>query len=60
MNTIARVADGFVYCVARKGVTGDQTDFSRQIGDYLDRCRAATRCPWHWGLGSKTRRTLIF
>jgi tryptophan synthase alpha chain len=27
---IAPVADGFVYCVARKGVTGDRTAFSRQ------------------------------
>jgi tryptophan synthase alpha chain len=31
METISKVAGGFVYCVARKGVTGDQTDFSRQL-----------------------------
>ena len=60
MNTIARAADGFVYCVARKGVTGDQTDFSRQIGDYLARCRAATPLPLAVGFGVKDEADIRF
>jgi tryptophan synthase alpha chain len=60
MNTIARVADGFVYCVARKGVTGDQTEFSRQIGDYLDRCRTATPLPLALGFGVKDKSDVQF
>jgi tryptophan synthase alpha chain len=60
MNTIARVADGFVYCVARKGVTGDQTDFTRQIGDYLSRCRAATPLPLALGFGVKDKSDIEF
>jgi tryptophan synthase alpha chain len=60
LHTIARVADGFVYCVARKGVTGDQTAFSQQIGDYLARCRAATHLPLALGFGVKDKRTSIF
>ena len=60
MNTIARVASGFIYCVARKGVTGDQTDFSRQIGDYLGRCRAATPLPLALGFGVKDKADVRF
>jgi tryptophan synthase alpha chain len=60
MNTIARVARGFVYCVARKGVTGDQTDFSGQIGHYLRRCRAATPLPLALGFGVKDNADIRF
>jgi tryptophan synthase alpha chain len=60
MNISARVADGFVYCVARKGVTGDQTAFSQQIGDYLARCRAATHLPLALGFGVKDQSDIKF
>ncbi len=60
MGTIARVAGGFVYCVARKGVTGDQTDFSGQIGHYLARCRAATPLPLALGFGVKDKADMRF
>ena len=60
MNTIAQVADGFIYCVARKGVTGDQTAFSQQIGDYLARCRAATHLPLALGFGVKDKSDIKF
>jgi tryptophan synthase alpha chain len=60
MNTIAQVADGFVYCVARKGVTGDRTEFSQQIGDYLTRCRAATPLPLALGFGVKDKADVNF
>ncbi len=60
MQTIAKVADGFVYCVARKGVTGDQTDFSRDLNDYLERCRKATGLPLALGFGVKDRSDIEF
>ncbi|MBC2711928.1 MAG: tryptophan synthase subunit alpha [Desulfosarcina sp.] len=60
MKTIAQVADGFVYCVARKGVTGDQTEFSQQIGDYLTRCRTATHLPLALGFGVKDKSDIEF
>ena len=60
MHSIARVADGFIYCVARKGVTGDRTAFSRQIGDYLARCRAATHLPLALGFGVKDKLDVDF
>lgn len=60
MQTISGVADGFVYCVARKGVTGGRTAFSRQLGDYLVRCRRATNLPLAVGFGVKERSDIAF
>lgn len=60
MQTIARVADGFVYCVARKGVTGDQTEFSQRIDSYLRRCRKATPLPLAVGFGVSNQRDVAF
>jgi tryptophan synthase alpha chain len=54
MQQIAARARGFVYCVARKGVTGAATDFA-VLGRYLERCRRATRLPLALGFGVKDR-----
>ncbi|HEX7599429.1 MAG TPA: tryptophan synthase subunit alpha [Polyangia bacterium] len=51
MHSIAQHARGFVYCVARKGVTGSHTTFSAELGTYLARCRAATSLPLALGFG---------
>ena len=53
MRTIAEHARGFVYCVARKGVTGAHTDFSTALDAYLARCRKATPLPRAVGFGVK-------
>jgi len=53
MREIAALSRGFVYCVARKGVTGAETDFSGELGGYLARCRAATDLPLAVGFGVK-------
>jgi tryptophan synthase alpha chain len=60
MAKIAAHAKGFVYCVARKGVTGDQTSFSRELDAYLDRCRQATSLPLALGFGVKDRSDVTF
>jgi tryptophan synthase alpha chain len=54
MAAIAAHARGFVYCVARRGVTGAETDFSA-LDAYLARCRAATTLPLALGFGVKGR-----
>ncbi|MET0387915.1 MAG: tryptophan synthase subunit alpha [Polyangiales bacterium] len=54
MQAIAKHARGFVYCVARKGVTGSDTEFNT-LGDYLGRCRQATDLPLALGFGVKSR-----
>ncbi len=57
---IAEHARGFVYCVARKGVTGSATDFSAELDDYLARCRAATDLPLAVGFGVKEAADVAF
>jgi len=53
MRMIADRAQGFIYCVARKGVTGAETSFSDSFSAYLARCRAATELPLALGFGVK-------
>ena len=51
---IGRQASGFVYCTARKGVTGNKTDLSQGVDSFLSRCRVATALPLALGFGIKT------
>jgi tryptophan synthase alpha chain len=51
MRSIASQGRGFIYCVARKGVTGSHTAFSAELDAYLARCRAATQLPLAVGFG---------
>jgi tryptophan synthase alpha chain len=60
MAMLASRAGGFVYCVARKGVTGRQTCFSGEMDAYLSRCRKATRLPLAVGFGVKDRADVEF
>jgi tryptophan synthase alpha chain len=58
MNLIAEQAGGFVYCVARKGVTGAKTDFSCDLDAYLARCRKATALPLALGFGVSSKEDI--
>jgi tryptophan synthase alpha chain len=60
LRSIAEHARGFVYCVARKGVTGSQTAFSEDLTGYLSRARAATKLPLAVGFGVKERADVDF
>ena len=60
MKYIASFAQGFIYCVARKGVTGMETDFSRDLKAYLARCRRATDLSLALGFGVKEKRDVDF
>ena len=51
---------GFIYCVARKGVTGVATDFSKQLKEYLLRCRKSTDLPLALGFGVKEKEDVDF
>jgi tryptophan synthase alpha chain len=55
MNYLNSFAKGFIYCVARKGVTGQETQFSEDLSAYLSRCREATSLPLALGFGIKER-----
>ncbi len=54
LRAIAALASGFVYCVARKGVTGRRTDVGSDVRAFLARCRSATDLPLALGFGIKT------
>ena len=60
MQMLAGHARGFVYCVARKGVTGQQSRFSQDLEAYLTRCRKATHLPLALGFGVKDRADIDF
>jgi len=60
LRLIAESAQGFIYCVARKGVTGAGTDFSSSLEAYLARCRAATDLPIALGFGVQDRSDVDF
>lgn len=51
---IGRQTSGFVYCAARKGVTGRKTDLSEGVPAFLERCRKATSVPLGLGFGIRT------
>jgi tryptophan synthase alpha chain len=51
---------GFLYCVARKGVTGLTTAFSGELDAYLARCRAAAALPLAVGFGVKEKADVDF
>jgi len=55
MAALASHGDGFIYCMARKGVTGKQTRFSSNLDSYLDRCRKAAGLPLAVGFGVKEK-----
>ena len=42
---------GFIYCVARKGVTGESTDLEQSTEDFLLQCRQFTDLPLALGFG---------
>ncbi len=60
MRMLAGHGRGFIYCVARKGVTGQQTAFSQELEGYLARCRQATDLPLALGFGVKDRADIDF
>ena len=55
MRTVAAQGAGFIYCVARRGVTGRQTAFDDTLNQYLARCRRATDLPLAVGFGISTQ-----
>ncbi|MBW2610071.1 MAG: tryptophan synthase subunit alpha [Deltaproteobacteria bacterium] len=60
MRYLASFGKGFIYCVARKGVTGQDTDFSKDLETYLVRCRNATPLPLALGFGVKEKADIDF
>jgi tryptophan synthase alpha chain len=54
LHQIAQHARGFVYCVARTGVTGTHTSLDQSLEAFVTRCRQATSLPLALGFGLQT------
>lgn len=51
LQALASVADGFIYAVARKGVTGADTSMDNEVTGFIDRCKNVTDLPLAIGFG---------
>jgi tryptophan synthase alpha chain len=51
MREIDQAGSGFIYCVARRGVTGKKSELDADFDAYLQRCRTATAKPLAVGFG---------
>jgi tryptophan synthase alpha chain len=51
IKAIAHGSDAFLYCISRKGVTGQSTEFSESLSVYLRRVRGVTALPIAVGFG---------
>lgn len=60
LEIIGKAGTGFIYVVARRGVTGTKTDFEKNFVDYLNRCRHATNLPLAIGFGLADKNDLKF
>ena len=60
MQYIASFAGGFIYCVARKGVTGENTTLSEELTTYLKQCCKSTPLPLALGFGIKEKSDIEF
>jgi tryptophan synthase alpha chain len=60
MQLLAQNGAGFIYCVARRGVTGKKTDFDHDFDEYIARCRSATDLPLAVGFGIRSREDVDF
>lgn len=60
MRLLAENGAGFIYCVARRGVTGKKTDFDTDFSEYMSRCRRATDLPLAVGFGIRSREDVNF
>ncbi|PIQ77178.1 tryptophan synthase subunit alpha [Candidatus Peregrinibacteria bacterium CG11_big_fil_rev_8_21_14_0_20_46_8] len=55
LKKIAQAASGFVYCVARFGVTGAQKKLPQELGGYLQRVRKSIKVALAVGFGISKR-----
>ncbi len=51
LGAIGQHAAGFVYVVARRGVTGSRTDIDADLYSFVESCRGATSTPLALGFG---------
>lgn len=55
LKMIAKVADGFVYCVSKFGTTGQASELNPQLSSYLKKVKEYIKLPLAVGFGISTR-----
>ena len=60
LKQLASCADGFIYTVARKGVTGSNTNMNNDVADFIQRCRQYTSLPLAVGFGVSEAQDVEF
>jgi len=59
MRVLNQHASGFIYCTARRGVTGKHSEFDEEFSHYLARCRNAATLPLAVGFGIQSRADIV-
>lgn len=57
---LAKCADGFIYTVARKGVTGTNTNMNDEVSEFIERCKTFTDIPLAVGFGVSEAKDIEF
>lgn len=57
---VCKAAQGFIYAVARTGVTGEKTELGQPVADLLTKIRNHTNLPVAVGFGITTKQDLEF
>lgn len=57
---LANAASGFIYTVARKGVTGRDTEMNAEVAEFIQRCRRVTDLPLAVGFGVSKKADIDF
>ena len=60
LTKIANYGQGFIYLVARQGVTGDKTNLDEQTINFISQCREKTSLPLAVGFGISCKEDLNF
>lgn len=60
LKILGAAAQGFIYAVARKGVTGGQTEMGDDLKSFITHCRAHTTLPIAVGFGVSQKADLDF
>ncbi|WP_078557174.1 tryptophan synthase subunit alpha [Bacillus alkalicellulosilyticus] len=60
LEYISKYCKGFMYCAARKGVTGYKTEFNEEISQFLNTCKQVTELPIGVGFGIQKKEDIDF
>jgi tryptophan synthase alpha chain len=60
LKQLAAAASGFIYTVARKGVTGSSTNMNEDVAKFIVRCRQYTDLPLAVGFGVSSNEDIEF